>query len=112
MNTFTQSSFINSIFSPYIRLTTLPETAAVIDWSYYRGAVARAGMVDEFEKKVSSILWEHCERIQTGIGSEAHFWHDIATFTWMSVGIFLSWQAVALRIFKNNGITFLSPSPQ
>lgn len=34
------------------RLTSLPEKPATIDWSYYRSAVAKAGMVDEFEKKV------------------------------------------------------------
>uniref|UniRef100_A0A3B4U7B9 ATP synthase peripheral stalk subunit d n=1 Tax=Seriola dumerili TaxID=41447 RepID=A0A3B4U7B9_SERDU len=33
------------------KLTSLPETPAAIDWSYYRSAVAKAGMVDEFEKK-------------------------------------------------------------
>ncbi|XP_034454993.1 ATP synthase subunit d, mitochondrial [Hippoglossus hippoglossus] len=37
------------------KLTSLPETAAVIDWSFYKGAVARAGMVDEFEKKFSAL---------------------------------------------------------
>ncbi|XP_062244821.1 ATP synthase subunit d, mitochondrial [Platichthys flesus] len=38
------------------KLTSLPETATVIDWSFYRGAVAQAGMVDEFEKKFSALL--------------------------------------------------------
>lgn len=37
-------------------MTTLPESPAVIDWSYYKSAVAKAGMVDDFEKKVSSCL--------------------------------------------------------
>ena len=35
------------------RLNSLPPTPAVIDWSYYKTAVAKAGMVDEFEKKVN-----------------------------------------------------------
>uniref|UniRef100_A0A3P8S7P4 ATP synthase subunit d, mitochondrial n=1 Tax=Amphiprion percula TaxID=161767 RepID=A0A3P8S7P4_AMPPE len=35
------------------KLNSLPETPAAIDWSYYKSAVAKAGMVDEFEKKVS-----------------------------------------------------------
>lgn len=35
-----------------IRLSSLPEAPAAIDWSYYRSAVAKAGMVDDFEKKV------------------------------------------------------------
>lgn len=34
------------------RLASLPEKPATIDWSHYRGVVAKAGMVDEFEKKV------------------------------------------------------------
>ncbi|TMS22844.1 ATP synthase subunit d, mitochondrial, partial [Larimichthys crocea] len=37
------------------KLTSLPETAAAIDWSYYRTAVAKAGMVDEFEKKFKAL---------------------------------------------------------
>lgn len=35
-----------------LRLSSLPEAPAAIDWSYYRSAVAKAGMVDDFEKKV------------------------------------------------------------
>ncbi|KAE8300771.1 Homeobox protein MSH-C [Larimichthys crocea] len=37
------------------KLTSLPETAAAIDWSYYKTAVAKAGMVDEFEKKFKAL---------------------------------------------------------
>ncbi|XP_071361285.1 ATP synthase subunit d, mitochondrial-like [Trachinotus anak] len=37
------------------KLASLPETPAAIDWSYYRGAVAKAGMVDEFEKKFKAL---------------------------------------------------------
>lgn len=40
----------------YTRLSSLPETPAAIDWNYYRSAVAKAGMVEEFEKKVSFSL--------------------------------------------------------
>ncbi len=36
------------------RLASLPEKPATIDWSHYRSVVAKAGMVDEFEKKVRS----------------------------------------------------------
>ncbi|XP_041813404.1 ATP synthase subunit d, mitochondrial [Chelmon rostratus] len=37
------------------KLRSLPETPAAIDWSYYMSAVAKAGMVDEFEKKFSAL---------------------------------------------------------
>ncbi|XP_074539474.1 ATP synthase peripheral stalk subunit d, mitochondrial [Halichoeres trimaculatus] len=37
------------------KLSSLPETPAAIDWSYYRGAVAKAGMVDDFEKKFKAL---------------------------------------------------------
>ncbi|XP_059414760.1 ATP synthase subunit d, mitochondrial-like isoform X2 [Carassius carassius] len=33
------------------KLASLPEKPASIDWTYYRSVVAKAGMVDEFEKK-------------------------------------------------------------
>lgn len=36
-------------------MTTLPESPAVIDWSYYKSAVAKAGMVDDFEKKFKAL---------------------------------------------------------
>ncbi|KAK9978362.1 hypothetical protein ABG768_020115 [Culter alburnus] len=36
------------------KLASLPEKPAPIDWSYYRTVVAKAGMVDEFEKKCVS----------------------------------------------------------
>lgn len=46
---FLLSSFLICLYS---RLSSLPETPAAIDWSYYRRAVANSGMVDDFEKKV------------------------------------------------------------
>ncbi|NP_001084746.1 uncharacterized protein LOC414718 [Xenopus laevis] len=37
------------------KLASLPEKPPTIDWAFYRAAVQKAGMVDEFEKKFSSI---------------------------------------------------------
>ncbi|XP_043084151.1 ATP synthase subunit d, mitochondrial [Puntigrus tetrazona] len=37
------------------KLASLPEKPATIDWSHYRSAVAKAGMVDEFEKKFTAL---------------------------------------------------------
>ncbi|XP_035511599.1 ATP synthase subunit d, mitochondrial [Morone saxatilis] len=37
------------------KLASLPEKPPAIDWSYYRSAVAKAGMVDEFEKKFNTL---------------------------------------------------------
>ncbi|TWW53341.1 ATP synthase subunit d, mitochondrial [Takifugu flavidus] len=36
------------------KLSSLPETPAAIDWSYYRSTVVNSGMVDDFEKKNKS----------------------------------------------------------
>uniref|UniRef100_A0A674JFW7 ATP synthase peripheral stalk subunit d n=1 Tax=Terrapene triunguis TaxID=2587831 RepID=A0A674JFW7_9SAUR len=49
------------------KLTSLPEKPPAIDWVYYKTGVAKAGMVDEFEKKVrfsSSIRYCCCFEIQ------------------------------------------------
>ena len=37
------------------RLAVLPEKPPTIDWAHYKAAVARAGMVDEFEKKFNAL---------------------------------------------------------
>uniref|UniRef100_A0A8C2A1N1 ATP synthase subunit d, mitochondrial n=3 Tax=Cyprinus carpio TaxID=7962 RepID=A0A8C2A1N1_CYPCA len=37
------------------KLASLPEKPATIDWSHYRSVVAKAGMVDEFEKKFAAL---------------------------------------------------------
>ncbi|XP_051939545.1 ATP synthase subunit d, mitochondrial [Hippocampus zosterae] len=37
------------------KLSSLPESPVAIDWSYYKSAVAKAGMVDEFEKKFNAL---------------------------------------------------------
>ncbi|XP_016371596.1 ATP synthase subunit d, mitochondrial-like [Sinocyclocheilus rhinocerous] len=37
------------------KLRSLPEKPATIDWSHYRSVVAKAGMVDEFEKKFAAL---------------------------------------------------------
>lgn len=40
----------------FVRMATLPENPVAIDWSYYKSTVAKAGMVDEFEKKVCTSI--------------------------------------------------------
>ncbi|CAL8274092.1 unnamed protein product [Lota lota] len=37
------------------KLASLPEKPVTIDWTYYRSAVAKAGMVEDFEKKFSAL---------------------------------------------------------
>ncbi|XP_028257358.1 ATP synthase peripheral stalk subunit d, mitochondrial [Parambassis ranga] len=37
------------------KLNSLPEAPVAIDWSYYRSTVAKAGMVDDFEKKFKAL---------------------------------------------------------
>ncbi|CAL8311175.1 unnamed protein product [Arctogadus glacialis] len=37
------------------KLTSLPEKPVTIDPTYYRSAVAKAGMVEEFEKKFTAL---------------------------------------------------------
>uniref|UniRef100_A0A8C5F7C1 Uncharacterized protein n=1 Tax=Gadus morhua TaxID=8049 RepID=A0A8C5F7C1_GADMO len=45
------------------RLTSLPEKPVTIDRTYYRSAVAKAGMVEEFEKTVRhpSLICKHTD---------------------------------------------------
>ncbi|XP_029914943.1 ATP synthase peripheral stalk subunit d, mitochondrial [Myripristis murdjan] len=37
------------------KLASLPEKPPAIDWNHYKTVVAKAGMVDEFEKKFSAL---------------------------------------------------------
>ncbi|XP_056144165.1 ATP synthase subunit d, mitochondrial [Lampris incognitus] len=37
------------------KLASLPAKPVTIDWNFYRSAIAKAGMVDDFEKKFSAL---------------------------------------------------------
>ncbi|KAG8446346.1 hypothetical protein GDO86_013978 [Hymenochirus boettgeri] len=47
------------------KLTSLPEKPPAIDWAFYRTAVQKAGMVEEFEKKFTSITVPEPKDTQT-----------------------------------------------
>uniref|UniRef100_A0A8C0GXC3 ATP synthase subunit d, mitochondrial n=1 Tax=Chelonoidis abingdonii TaxID=106734 RepID=A0A8C0GXC3_CHEAB len=60
---------LKSLLLHLYRLTSLPEKppSPAIDWVYYKTAVAKAGIVDEFERKVrvsSSVRCCRCFEIQ------------------------------------------------
>ncbi|TFK04594.1 DNA damage-inducible transcript 3 protein [Platysternon megacephalum] len=46
---------LSAVLLHLYRLTSLPETPPATDWVYYKTAVAKAGMVDEFEKKYNAL---------------------------------------------------------
>ncbi|XP_037546245.1 ATP synthase subunit d, mitochondrial [Nematolebias whitei] len=52
------------------KLASLPEAPAPIDWSYYRSAVAKPGMVDEFEKKFKALKIPEPTDTQTSVINE------------------------------------------
>ncbi|KAJ3615227.1 hypothetical protein NHX12_018795 [Muraenolepis orangiensis] len=49
------------------KLVSLPEKPAVIDWSFYKTAVAKAGMVAEFEKKFNALQIPEAVDTQTSV---------------------------------------------
>ncbi|XP_029298896.1 ATP synthase peripheral stalk subunit d, mitochondrial [Cottoperca gobio] len=64
------------------KLNSLPQTAAVIDWNLYRTTVAKAGMVDEFEKKFKALQIPEPVDTQTSVvnAQEAETSKDALTY--------------------------------
>ncbi|MEE6472265.1 hypothetical protein FKM82_009558 [Ascaphus truei] len=47
------------------KLASLPAKPPTIDWAYYRSTIAKAGMVEEFEKKFSAVTVPEPKDTQT-----------------------------------------------
>ncbi|XP_040215595.1 ATP synthase subunit d, mitochondrial-like [Rana temporaria] len=47
------------------KLTALPAKPPTIDWAYYRTTIAKAGLVDEFEKKFNALTIPEPKDTQT-----------------------------------------------
>ncbi|XP_077426382.1 ATP synthase peripheral stalk subunit d, mitochondrial-like [Vanacampus margaritifer] len=88
------------------KLASLPESPAAIDWSYYKSAVAKAGMVDDFEKKFKALKIPEPVDTQTSAinTQEVEADKDAKTYIEASKGRIVQYEAKLEKL--NNMIPF------